>query len=149
MRAATSGLNRIIPGAVLVASSRDTDHAMAWGTVSIEEDAAEMQVDTVIWAASCTKLMTTVAALQCVEKSLFTLDEDISRVLPEWESPDILTGFNEATAKPILRKATKSITLRQLLSHSCGMAYDSMSPLLAALRKIQGRELGTFTGDIV
>ena len=45
--------------------------------VSVENVAADMSDDTVMWAASCTRLMTTVAAMQCVEKGLFTLDEDI------------------------------------------------------------------------
>ena len=43
--------------------------------------------------------MTTVAAMQCVEKGVFTLEENISRILPELEIPDVLTRFNENTGK--------------------------------------------------
>lgn len=79
--------------------------------------------------ASCTKLLTTVAALQCVEQGKLKLDEDIGTVLPEWKSPNILTGFKDS-GEPQFSKATKRITLRHLLSHSSGMAYDFASPNL-------------------
>jgi CubicO group peptidase (beta-lactamase class C family) len=51
-----------------------------------------------------TKLMTAVAALQCVEAGLITLDEDVSKHLPTIGKYGILTGFddekNEATTVP-------------------------------------------------
>lgn len=68
--------------------------------------------EAMFWIASCTKLMTTVAAMQCVERGLFTLDEDISRLLPEFKDIDILTGFDSATKAPKLEKNTKPITMR-------------------------------------
>lgn len=68
-------------------------------------------MDTTLWIASCTKLMTTIAVMQCVERGLITLDEDISRVLPEWKDPEILVGFNDA-GEPILKKAKNKLTLR-------------------------------------
>jgi CubicO group peptidase (beta-lactamase class C family) len=147
--AATRGPNRITPGVVLATANQDATWTKSFGAVSIEEGAADMKDDTLMWVASCTKLMTTVAVMQCVEKGLFTLDEDISRILPEWKSPDILTGFEEKTGEPILRKATKVITLRQLMTHSSGMGYDMFNPKLMALRKHQGREAGTLSSDIV
>lgn len=147
-QAATRGPSRITPGVVLATLNQDTTWTKSFGAVSIEEGAADMKDDTLVWIASCTKLMTTVAAMQCVEKGLFTLDEDISRILPEWKSPDILTGF-EKTGEPILRKATKIITVRQLMSHSSGMGYDMLNPQLIALRKYQGRESATLSTDIV
>lgn len=70
-------------------------------------------------------------------------------MLPEWKSPDILEEFDETTGKPILGKAARAITLRQLLTHSSGMAYDSMSHLLTVFRRQRGLEPGTFRGDIV
>ena len=147
--AATRGPNRITPGVVLATANKDTTWTKSFGAVSIEEGAADMKDDTLMWIASCTKLMTAVAVMQCVEKGLFTLDEDISRILPEWKSPDILTGFEEKTGEPILRKATKVITARQLMTHSSGMGYDVLNPQLMALRKYQGREPGTLSADIV
>jgi CubicO group peptidase (beta-lactamase class C family) len=62
--------------------------------------------------ASATKLMTAIAALQCVERGQFTLDEDMTRLIPEFKDVEILKGFEEGTEKPILVKSTKKITLR-------------------------------------
>lgn len=56
--------------------------------------------------------MTSIAALQCVERGQFTLDEDVTRLLPELKDIDILKGFEHESEKPILVKATKKITLR-------------------------------------
>jgi CubicO group peptidase (beta-lactamase class C family) len=58
-----------------------------------------------------TKLMTTVAAMQCVERGLIGLDDDVSSVLHEWKDAEILDGFDES-GKPKLRKAKNKITLR-------------------------------------
>jgi hypothetical protein len=56
--------------------------------------------------------MTTVAALQCVERGLLHLDEDVTRILPELRSIDILTGFDPKTDRPILVKRRNTLTLR-------------------------------------
>lgn len=62
--------------------------------------------------ASCTKLMTTIAAMQCVERGEIGLDDDVSTVLTEFKDIQILTGFNEETNEPILTPAKNKITLR-------------------------------------
>lgn len=56
--------------------------------------------------------MTTIAAMQCIEKGLFTLDEDITRLLPEYKDIDILAGFDKDTKAPILEKNTTTLTMR-------------------------------------
>lgn len=71
-----------------------------------------MELDSVMWFASCTKLFTTIAALQCVERGLLDLDGDISEILPEFKGVQILTGFDEKSQKPILIDNHKTITLR-------------------------------------
>ena len=75
--------------------------------------------------------MATVAALQCVERGELSLDADISSVLPEFCEPQILVSIS-AERGPVLRKARKKITLRHLLTHSNGMAYDFSHPKTAA-----------------
>jgi CubicO group peptidase (beta-lactamase class C family) len=63
--------------------------------------------------------MTAIAALQCVEQGQFTLDEDVTRLIPEFKDVEILKGFEEESGRPIPVKTEKKITLRYaLLSHS-------------------------------
>ncbi|KAH7122443.1 beta-lactamase/transpeptidase-like protein [Dendryphion nanum] len=95
--------------------------------------------DDLYWLASSTKLVTTVAVMQCVERGQLNLNEDISKVLPEWKDAKILTGFNEKD-EAIFRPATKTITLRHLLTHSSGMAYVFMDPLLNRYQELQGKQ---------
>ena len=70
-----------------------------------------MTLDTVMFTASCTKLMTTIAALQCVERGLVALDEDTGAVLPELAGLKILSGFEEG-GEPVLVERKEAITLR-------------------------------------
>ncbi len=66
--------------------------------------------------ASCTKLFTSIAALQCVERGQMKLDEDVSQILPELKDIEIITGFDESTGKPILKMPSNPITLRSVYS---------------------------------
>ena len=90
------------------------NYAKAFGVRTLKDPSKPepMQLDTVMWIESCTKLMTTVAAMQCVERGLLSLDSDITDVLPEFKGIQILKGFDESTGKPILVDSKKTITLR-------------------------------------
>ena len=49
--------------------------------------------------------------MQCVEKGLLKLDDDVSGILYEFKDIEILSGFDEAD-QPILKKAEKKMTMR-------------------------------------
>lgn len=80
-------------------------------------------VDDVFFIASMTKAVTTVAAMQLVEQGLIDLDQPLGTVLPALANPQVLEGF-DGTGAPILRDAAGPVTLRQLLTHTSGFAYD-------------------------
>jgi CubicO group peptidase (beta-lactamase class C family) len=71
-----------------------------------------LEIDTMMAIASCTKLITTIAALQCVERGQIGLDDDVAGFLPELARLEILTGMDSATGKPMLKKRENKITLR-------------------------------------
>jgi CubicO group peptidase (beta-lactamase class C family) len=91
-------------------------------------------VDTVCWIASCTKVMASVAALQCVERGLLSLDSPVETILPELKNPQILIKIDPKTG-PTLKPATKKITLRQMLTHSSGLSYEFTHPKMFIWRK--------------
>ncbi|KAE8375401.1 beta-lactamase/transpeptidase-like protein [Aspergillus bertholletiae] len=131
-----------IPGVILLATdTTDKFHyAKTIGNASSKPGAERpMTLDTTFTIASCTKLITTIAALQCVERGQFGLDEDVSTVLGELQDLKVLQGFEEGTDKPILLPAKNRITLRHLLTHSSGIAYDFVDPSLRRWRMSLGQ----------
>ena len=89
------------------------------------------QLDDVLYLASATKLITTIAALQCVEDGILTLTDDLSSVMPELSSKQVITGFSDDGETPLLESPTRPITLEMLLTHSSGVSYDFLNPLIA------------------
>jgi CubicO group peptidase (beta-lactamase class C family) len=119
-----------IAGAVVAVTSKDkTLLEVAVGRQSIAAD-ADMRTNSVFWIASMTKAITTVAALQLVERGKLSLDGPIGELLPDLASPIVLEGF-EAGGAPILRPAKTRLTLRHLLTHTSGFSYDFANPNLA------------------
>jgi CubicO group peptidase (beta-lactamase class C family) len=74
-----------------------------------------LELDGIYWMASCTKLITAISALQCVERGQFTLDESVTRLLPELKGMQIQTGVENGTGTPVFAKAKNKITLRYLI----------------------------------
>jgi CubicO group peptidase (beta-lactamase class C family) len=87
------------------------------------DNAAPMTPDTVFWIASFTKALTTVAVLQLIERGQLGLDDPAGRWLPGLAAPRVLTGFDAADA-PILAPAKTPLTVRHLLAHTSGLAYE-------------------------
>ncbi|KAI0508484.1 beta-lactamase/transpeptidase-like protein [Xylaria bambusicola] len=122
-----------IPGVVLLATDKSGKfkYGKAFGKRSVRAgaDQSPLQLDTVMWIASCTKVVTALAALQCCERGLLTLDGPIYDVLPEFRGLPIIKRFNK-DGSPVLEPHSKPITLRHMLNHSSGIAYDETHPKL-------------------
>lgn len=112
----------VVPGAVgLVTTATET----LWEGVAGARDAASgapIEIDTVFRIASMTKALTAVAVLQQVERGLLALDQPVGDVLPAFDELPVLDGFDGDV--PILRAPRSRATVRQLLAHSSGLAYD-------------------------
>ncbi|KFY27340.1 hypothetical protein V493_03548 [Pseudogymnoascus sp. VKM F-4281 (FW-2241)] len=135
-----------LPGVVLLASDATGKfkYEKAFGMKSPGE---KMDVDATFIMASCTKLMTSIAALQCVERGQIKLDDDVSKVLTELKDIQILTGFKKGTKEPMFKLAKNKITLRHLLTHSSGLGYYGMNPLLTRLYRTLGPSAAGKEGD--
>ena len=114
---------REIPGVVAIAATgKDVIYQGAFGKRDLSKDVA-MTPDSVFWIASMTKAITSAAGMQLVEQGKLSLDEPIGKVLPDLASPQVLEGF-DAKGEPKLRPAKKPITLRHLMTHTAGFAYN-------------------------
>lgn len=118
--------------------SEAQDYLAAYGTLQLDPQSSPVTTKTVMWLASCSKLVTAVSALQCIERGLFSLDDpaDVSRLLPEWNNPEILAGWKDG--KTDLQPAKEQITLRRLLTHTSGVGYDFLDPRLLQWRQSRG-----------
>ncbi|PNP57266.1 hypothetical protein FNYG_15268 [Fusarium nygamai] len=85
------------------------------------------QLDDILCLASATKLIASIAALQCVDDGRLTLKGDLSDVAPELAEKQVLTGWSEDN-EPILEPVSQPITLEMLLTHSAGTVYDFLAP---------------------
>lgn len=112
-----------IPGVVaMAATGSETIYQGAFGKRDLTKDDA-MTLDSVFWIASMTKAITTAAGMQLVEQGKLSLDEPIGKLLPDLAAPQVLEGF-DASGNPKLRPAKNPITLRLLMTHTAGFAYD-------------------------
>src|SRR6201993_3748609 len=83
---------------------------------------APMTIDSVFRIASMTKAITGAAAMQLVEHGKLALDQPAKEILPLLGKVQVLTGFD--AGGPVLRPPRVDITLRHLLTHTAGFAYD-------------------------
>lgn len=74
---------------------------------------------------SMTKAISSVAALQLVEKGLIGLDDPLNDLMPEMTSIPILTEDGD------LVPSDRAITLKHLLTHTSGFGVEGMSARLA------------------
>lgn len=120
---------------MLLGIQGDTLYQKSFGKVSLKEGRDEAFTSSTICAiASMTKLMTAVAAMQCVEQGKLDLDKDVRPLLPEIGRYGIMTGFDDDKNLAIFEDDSTPITLRMLLCHTSGHEYDWFNPLLGKWR---------------
>ncbi|MGY0570465.1 serine hydrolase domain-containing protein [Bradyrhizobium sp. RDM12] len=119
-----------IPGVVAIAANgSDVIYQGAFGKRDLSKPDA-MTADSVFWIASMTKAVTSAGAMQLVEQGKLSLDTPIGSLLPDLAQPQVLEGF-DAKGEPKLRPAKSAITLRQLMTHTAGFAYNMWNGDLA------------------
>ena len=130
----------VIPGVVaMAATERGLLYEGAFGRRMLG-GAEAMTLDSVFRIASMTKAITSVAAMQLVEQGKLALEAPVPDIDPTIGAPQVLEGFNAAGA-PRLRPARRPITLRHLLTHTAGFAYDMWNPTLGRYLETAGLPL--------
>jgi methyl acetate hydrolase len=149
VRAASAGVGPVletslqqhkIPAAVaMAATSSKITYTGAFGKRDSKSGVA-VTPDSVFMIASMTKPVTSVAAMQLVEQGKLKLDEPASTYIPELGTLKVLHGF-DAAGKPILKPATKPVTLRILLTHTSGFVYDTWDADMVRYEKAAGTSM--------
>ncbi|OYW25300.1 MAG: hypothetical protein B7Z44_19255, partial [Caulobacter sp. 12-67-6] len=106
-----------IPGGLfLVAKGGKVVNITAVGTEG-PGDADPVTPETIFRIYSMSKPIVSVATMQLVEAGKISLDDPISKYIPEFANPKVLVGKGET------RPAACEITVRDLLSHKSGLIY--------------------------
>ncbi|KAH9204669.1 beta-lactamase/transpeptidase-like protein [Leptodontidium sp. 2 PMI_412] len=132
----TSCENGEIPGVLLFAANKTgtLNYEKSFGLkLPVEGQNEPLPLDQLMALTSGTKLITTIACLQMVERGMIGLDDDVTTTLTEIANLEILSEMQDG--KAVLKKRKKPITLRHLLTHSSGTAYPMMVPLLQEYNK--------------
>jgi methyl acetate hydrolase len=126
---------REIPGVVAMAANGSS--VVYEGAFGFRDMAAasRMSTDTVFRIASMVKLLTSVAALQLVERGKLKLDEPAGNIDPTLASVQVLAGFDDKGG-PQLRPAERPITLRNLLTHTSGFSYPLWDSNVVRYRQV-------------
>jgi methyl acetate hydrolase len=128
---------REIPGVVaMAANEQSVVYKGAFGFRDMATS-SHMSTDTIFRIASMVKLLTSVAALQLVERGKLKLDEPAGNIDPTLGSAQVLAGF-DAKGIPELRPAQTPMTLRHLLTHTSGFSYRLWDLNVVRYLKIAG-----------
>jgi CubicO group peptidase (beta-lactamase class C family) len=116
MREAT-GKDGYLGGVTLIAREGRVVDVVAYGY----EDLARkrpMQRDAIFRIYSMSKTVTSVAIMMLVEEGKVSLDTPLAELIPGFEHPQVMTGGTAAA--PVLRPASRKLTLHDLLTHTSG-----------------------------
>ncbi|MDG1278738.1 MAG: serine hydrolase [Algoriphagus sp.] len=83
----------------------------------------EMEKDQIFRIASQTKAITSTAVMMLWEEGKFQLNDPISKWIPEFKNPQVITGFRFADSTYSTRPASKEITVKDLITHTSGIGY--------------------------
>ena len=126
---------KAMPGIVAAAvTDKGTLYEGAFGPREIGKP-APMTLDTVVWIASMTKAVTATAVMQLVERGKLALEQPAAAIVPALAQAKVLDGF-DASGQPRLRPPKRPITLKHLLTHTAGYAYEIWRPEIARYQQV-------------
>lgn len=115
--------DKVLAGAVTLVA--DKDKVLDVSTVGWADIAAKkpMTQDAVFWIASMSKPITATAFMMLVDEGKVSLDDPVEKYLPEFKGQMVIA---EKDAEHVLLKKPKHpITVRNVLSHTSGLAFKS------------------------
>jgi methyl acetate hydrolase len=98
----------------------------------------DVEVDSIFNLASMTKPVTSVATMMLGETGVFLLDDPVATYLPVWSDRAVAREVDPGAAEFQTTPARNPITIRQLLSHSSGLAYNFSNRRMQDLMDITG-----------
>jgi CubicO group peptidase (beta-lactamase class C family) len=101
-------------------------HFNATGQLDVRKTDA-MQKDSIFRIYSMSKPVTGVAMMMLYEEGKWQINDPVSRYIPEFARLKVYTGKND-DGSPKLEDAKRSMTMRELMTHTAGLGYV-LSPI--------------------
>ena len=117
-----------LAGAVTVAVGQEgiiSHDAVGYADVAAKK---AMSKDALFWIASMTKPITAVAFMMLVDEGKVSLDTPVKTHIPQMDNLWVIDSETDGTR--ILKRQSRPITMRHLLSHTSGLPF--LTPVLAA-----------------
>lgn len=112
-----------IPGAVVfIARNGKTIYHKAFGYSDVDTKAS-LKKDDLFRMASQSKAITSLAIMMLWEENKIQLDDPVSKFIPEFRNPRVMTRFNIADSSYNSEPAKSEVTIRHLLTHTSGIDY--------------------------
>ncbi|MFZ9503830.1 MAG: serine hydrolase domain-containing protein, partial [Cyclobacteriaceae bacterium] len=112
-----------IPGAVVfIARNGKIVYHKAFGYSDVDAK-TPLKKDDIFRMASQSKAITSLAIMMLWEENKLQLDDPVSKFIPEFKNPRVMTRFNLADSSYASEPAKSEVTIRQLLTHTSGIDY--------------------------
>lgn len=119
-----------VPGVVtLIVNREGVLYEGAAGKQNVARNQA-LPPNAIFRIASMTKPVTSVALLMLVEQGKVSLDDPVSKYLPDFRARPVIAKFNAADASYDTRPAKREITIRHLLANTSGLGYAFTDPTM-------------------
>ncbi len=146
---AVASINKVLADAVtrgdipgVVAMATDRRGVIYQGAFGLADAATgrSLTADDIFRIASMTKPVASVAAMQLIEQGRLQLDDPAEKYLPELTNLKIIDKFDARTGEYAVRPATKTLTVRHLLTHTAGIGYDFTSTVVRDFKPRNGEQ---------
>lgn len=124
-----------VAGAVaLVARQGQVAYLDSFGVADVASG-RPMRAGTIFRIASMTKAVTSVAVMMLYEEGRLLLSDPVSEYVPAFEDMQVLDTYSAADTSYTTVPAERAITIRDLLTHTSGLAYGFGPPYDAIYAK--------------
>lgn len=137
---------KFLPNAVaMIVKNGQVVYQSAYGYSDVE---AKEKISTshIFRMASQTKAITSVVLMTLFEENKFQLDDSIEKYLPQLAHPQVYVSGSVKNGDLVTKPATRSITIRHLMSHTSGYGYD---PFGQELEGFAYRQVSTASKDLL
>lgn len=115
----------VMPNALsFIARDGKIVHFAAYGYKDAEKR-IPVEKDDIFRLASQTKAITTAVLMTLFEENKFKLDDPVEKYLPMFANPEVYVSGSVEKKNLVTRPASRSITIRHLLTHTSGYSYQS------------------------